>query len=63
MKHSFATYEQTKDALSFFYPERLAEEDGLHTKPSDLKKFFEGCLVDLYILFNFTRWSCILYTF
>ena len=36
MKHSVATYEQTKKGLSNFYPKRLVEEDGIHTKPLDL---------------------------
>ena len=35
MKHSVATYEQTKKGLSYFYTKRLVE-DGIHTKPSDL---------------------------
>ena len=36
MKQSVATYEQTKTGLSYFYPKRLVEEDGIHTKPLDL---------------------------
>ena len=36
MKHSVATYEQTKKRLSYFYPKHLVEEDGIHTKPLDL---------------------------
>ncbi len=36
MKHSVATYEQTKKGLSYFYPKRLVEEDGIHTKLLDL---------------------------
>ena len=36
MKHSVATYEQTKKGVSSFYPKRLVEEDGKHTKPLDL---------------------------
>ena len=35
MKHSVATYEQTKKGLSYFYTKRLVEEDGIHTKPLD----------------------------
>ena len=31
-----ATYEQTKKGLSYFYPKRIAEEDGIHTKPLHL---------------------------
>ena len=33
MKHSVATYEQTKKGSSYFYPKRLVREDGIHTKP------------------------------
>ena len=36
MKHSVATYEQTKKGSSYFFPKRLVEEDGIHTKPLDL---------------------------
>ena len=36
MKHSVATYEQTSKGLTYFYPKRLVEEDGIHTKPLDL---------------------------
>ena len=36
MKHSVATYKQTKKRLSYFDPKRLVEEDGIHTKPLDL---------------------------
>ena len=35
-QHSVATYEQTKNGLSSFYPERIVEEDGIHTKPLHL---------------------------
>ena len=35
-KHSFATYQETKKVLSYFYPKRLVEEDGIHTKPLGL---------------------------
>ena len=35
MKHSVATNEQTKKELSYFYPKRLVEGDGIHTKPLD----------------------------
>ena len=33
MKHSVATYDQTKKGLSYFYPKRLVEEDEIHTQP------------------------------
>ena len=36
MKHSVATYGQTKKVLSYFYAKRPVEEDGIHTKPLDL---------------------------
>ena len=36
MKYSLATYEQTKKGLSYFYPKRLVEEDGIHNKPLEL---------------------------
>ena len=32
IQHSVATYEQTKKGLSYFYPKRIVEEDGIHTK-------------------------------
>ena len=35
MKHSVETYEQTEKGLSYFYPKRLLEADGIHTKPLD----------------------------
>ena len=62
-KHSVATYEQTKKGLSYFYPKRLVEEDGIQTKPLDYKFFFEYVLVVLHIQINFTWLSCISYTF
>ena len=36
IQHSVATYEQTKKGLSYFYPKRKVEEDGIHTKPLHL---------------------------
>ena len=36
IQHSVATYEQTKKNLSYFYPRRIVEEDGIHTKPLPL---------------------------
>ena len=36
MKHSVATYEQTRKGLSYFHPKRLVDEDGIHTQPLDL---------------------------
>ena len=34
--HSIATYEQTKKGLSFFYPKRFVERDGIHTLPLNI---------------------------
>ena len=39
IQHSVATYEQTKKGLSYFYPNRLVEADGIHTKQLELKIF------------------------
>ena len=36
IQHGVATYEQTKKRLSYFYPKRIVEEDGIHTKPLHL---------------------------
>ena len=33
IQHRVATYEQTKKRLSYFYPKRMVEEDGIHRKP------------------------------
>ena len=32
IQHSVATYEQTKKGLSYFYPKRIVEEGGIHTR-------------------------------
>ena len=34
--HSVATYEQVKKGLSYVYPKRLVETDGIHTQPPNL---------------------------
>ena len=34
--HSVATYEQTKKGLSYFYPKKIADADGIHTRPLNL---------------------------
>ena len=34
--HSVATYEQTKKGLSYFYPKRIVDADGIHTLPLNL---------------------------
>ena len=31
------TYEQTKKGLSYFYPKRQVQDDGIHTKTIELK--------------------------
>ena len=31
-----ATYEQKKKGLSYFYPKRQVQDDGIHTKPLNL---------------------------
>ena len=36
IQHSAATYEQTKKGLSYFYPKKIVEEDGIQTKPLNL---------------------------
>ena len=36
IQHSVATYEQTKKGLTYFYPKRIVQEDGIHTKPLHL---------------------------
>ena len=33
---SVATYEQVKKGLSYFYPKRIVEIDGIHTQPLKL---------------------------
>ena len=32
-----ATYEQTKKGLSYFYPKRQVQDDGIYTKPLNCK--------------------------
>ena len=34
--HSVATYEQSKKGLSYFYPKRIVDADGIHTPPLNL---------------------------
>ena len=31
--HNVGNYEQTKNGLSYFYPKRIVQEDGIHTRP------------------------------
>ena len=34
--HNVATYEQTQKGLSYFYPKRIVDADGIHTRPLNL---------------------------
>ena len=36
INHMVATYEQTRKGLSYFYPKRQVQDDGIHTKPLNL---------------------------
>ena len=36
INHMVATYEQTNKGLSYFYPRRQIQDDGIHTKPLNL---------------------------
>ena len=36
VNHQVVTYEQTKKGLSYFYPKRIVEADGIHTRPLTL---------------------------
>ena len=36
INHVVATYEQTKKGLSYFYPKRKVQTDGIHTVPLNL---------------------------
>ena len=36
INHMLATYDQTKKGLSYFYPKRQVQDDGIHTKPLNL---------------------------
>ena len=36
VQHSVATFEQTKKGLSYFYPKRIVDADGIHTRPFSL---------------------------
>ena len=36
INHMVATYEQTKKGLSYFYPKRQVQDDGVYTKPLNL---------------------------
>ena len=49
--HSVATYEQTKKGLSYFYPKRIVDADGIHTRPSNLKTILI-CIVCFTISFS-----------
>ena len=34
--HSVASYQQVKKGLSYFYPRKIVETDGIHTQPLNL---------------------------
>ena len=53
---SVATYEQVKKSLSYFYPKRIVETDGIHTQPLNLVRY------SLIARFKFSRVCPILYT-
>ena len=36
INHMVALCEQTKKGLSYFYPKRQVQDDGIHTKPLNL---------------------------
>ena len=36
VQHIVATYEQTKKGLSYFYPKKIVDSDGIHTRPLSL---------------------------
>ena len=36
VNHNVVTYEQTNKGLSYFYPKRIVQSDGIHTKPLEL---------------------------
>ena len=36
VQHSVATYEQTKKGLTYFYPKKIVDADGVHTRPLSL---------------------------
>ena len=59
MKHSVATYEQTKKGLSYLYPKRLVGGDGIHTEPIVLWIFLWTWSCSFLI--NFTWWCLVLF--
>ena len=49
-----ATYEQTQKRLSYLYPKRFVEDDGIHTKPLYFQIYPSNFLCSfLYILISF----------
>ena len=38
INHAVVTYEQLKKGLSYFYPKREVEGDGIHTEPVNLQE-------------------------
>ena len=45
IQHSVATYEQTMKGLCYFYPKRIVEDDGIHTKPLHLAVLIKVLIV------------------
>ena len=37
INHCAATYEQTKKGLSYFYPKRIVQSDGIHSAPLNIQ--------------------------
>ena len=46
INHMVATYEQTKKGLSYFYPKRQVQDDGIHTKRLNLEELIRRSKVD-----------------
>ena len=57
IQHSVSTYDRRKKGLSYFYPKRLVEEDGIHTKPLHLQVLIIVLIVCpfSYLLINFLK--------
>ena len=48
LHHSVPPYEQTRKGLFFFFPKRIVDADGFHTRPSNL----QATLLCIVILFT-----------
>ena len=53
--HSVATTEQVKKGLSYFYPKRRIEGDGIHTQPLICKKLSQFSIHNVVYLSNFIQ--------